>query len=295
MNDSLKTYLPELVPDTNILIIPEVDSYINYDIQFSAYNQSQIYPPLIIIENSKFTNSLLAGNNQSIIHQYPEKAEQISSANLYITISFIVIYFLFSIIRQTTGITLNTFLKSIFSFKEHIKYIEDKKLGILAPFPILTLISIWVLSLLIHHIYIQSHVELTQLNSALFALTTFAAISSAYILKTLIYKLFQLGSGEFLIFNNIGHSFHQAHLLLGFVILPWLFIINSPLNQSLKLIYHQYVLIVAILLALLFLMIRSVLFLRKNQQGGYIYFILYFCSVELLPLLYLGKLLKNLG
>ncbi len=292
MNDSLQIYSPVFIPDSNLVLFTEIEGYINYNIEKAAFEAAGVRPPIHLAKNGKYIQSIFETHQLAAQNLNVNQKKQITEGSIVITISLIVVYALFALIRQSTGISLNSYLKGIFSFKEYLKFIEERDFGLWAPFPILTIISLWLFTISI--LNISPNFDWIPLQQQLILPVLFLLILSIYTLKTVSYKILQAISGETMFFNNMGHSFHQSQILMGGFLLIWLILLNSSANLLFDESRRLIVTLLIFGLALFFLFTRSFTFLLIKQKGGYLYFILYFCTVEILPLLYLAKFLHNL-
>jgi hypothetical protein len=180
---------------------------------------------------------------------------------------------------------------SFASFKKFWNYQRAQIWGELPFFALLFIFSIFPISLLcaeIFRVYLPSFSE--ENSFGLIFLYTCAAVGVLLLLRLLCYRLVGAIAKEKMLFNDMIYTQLIFFAVVGLAIVPT-FLIKDFLDESIAENIMLPLMLFSLFVFCLYFFRTMRLFLRVKMP--FLFWILYFCTLEILPLTVIFKLLEN--
>ena len=231
--------------------------------------------------NVKLVTSVNAKNN---VLQLPIRKKKELNTD-WITVLFILALVLFATVRISSTRYIRFLFQSVINYSTSFRLFREKKYPIPHGATQLDIIFYFIFSLFIYQVEGVLNLEFSSRNFLLF-LITFGAVLGYFFLKKVLYYAVGLVFESVLETNEYLFNIDIFNRTLGIVLFPIVALINYyPAENPLIMVYAG---LLATVVFYILLLQRGANILLKKQFSIF-YLFLYLCTLEILPLLLIYK------
>ncbi len=231
--------------------------------------------------NVKLVTSVKAKNN---VLQLPVREKKELNTD-WITVLFILALILFATVRVSSTSYIRFLFQSVINYTTSFRLFREKKYPIPHGATQLDIIFYFIFSLFIYQVENVLNLEFTSQNILLF-LITFGSVLSYFFLKKVLYYAVGLVFESVSETNEYLFNVDIFNRTLGIVLFPIVALINYyPADNPLIMVYAG---LLATFVFYILLLQRGANILLKKQFSIF-YLFLYLCTLEILPLLLIYK------